>query len=124
MSLRKSYFFLALIFFCLAHLSYASGWPPHKGGYYLKLAEWWIASDKHFDANGNVQTNIVEHGYYATILHGEYGLGERITAFIYFPLMNYAYTILPSSQLKESIWKTGDADLGLKYSLIEKEQFI
>lgn len=107
--------------FILTHLAapgYAGGWPQPKGGYFLKLSEWWIASDQHFDMNGQVQTNTHEFGYYSTNLYAEYGLSNRVTGILYFPFLNYTYSIPPSRVGKLSAWAMGDAEVGLKYALV------
>lgn len=101
----------------IVQLVHAGGWPQPKGGFYIKLAEWWMVSDQHFDAVGAVQLNIVEYGYYSSSIYAEYGLAKRLTAIIYFPFINYTYTVLPSTLMKQSLWKTGDPDIGLKYAL-------
>ena len=117
MPLKSCYLFLVVIFTCQSYYSNAQEWPLPKGAYFFRLSERWIVSDKHFDSNGQKQSNIVEHGYYSTIIRAEYGLGDRLSASLHFPVINYAYTILPSSQVRQSILNTGDADIGLKYSL-------
>ncbi len=109
------------VIFCLAgfHISiFAGGWPQPKGGYFIKLSEWWIVSDQHFDFNGEVHPNLLEFGYYSTNLYAEYGFTDRTTAILYFPFLNYAYSIPPSSVGKQSIWALGDPDIALKYALV------
>ena len=117
MPFLKNIYFLFL-FLIISHPVFAGGWPQPKGGYYLKLSEWWIVSDQHFDRVGMIQPNIVEYGYYATSLYAEYGLSKKLTGFINFPFINYTYTVLPASMLKQSVWKTGDADIGMKYAFV------
>ncbi|HUR31336.1 MAG TPA: hypothetical protein VMZ69_07875 [Saprospiraceae bacterium] len=117
MSLIKFLFLLVFILAIDMQVAHAGNWPQPKGGYYIKLSEWWMVSDKHFDSNGDLQSNILEYGYYATTLYAEYGLGKRTTLTLHFPFINYAYTVLNSAQVKQSILKTGDADVGLKYGL-------
>ena len=111
-----------LILTQLATPSFAGGWPQPKGGYFLKLSEWWIASDQHFDMNGQVLNNTHEFGYYSTTLYAEYGLSNRFTGIIYFPFLNYTYSIPPSRVGKLSAWATGDAEVGLKYALLYNKQ--
>ncbi len=123
MPFQKKSFFLFL-FIAISASIHAGGWPQPRGGYYLKLSEWWIVSDQHFDRNGMIQPNIVEYGYYSSTLYAEYGLSKRLTSFLNFPFINYTYTVLPTSQLKQSVWKTGDADIGLKYALIFEKPIV
>jgi len=95
----------------------AGGWPQPKGSYYFKISEWWIVSDQHFNNQGQIEANLVQYGYYATSLYGEYGFSNRLTGLVHFPFLNYTYTQLPSTLQKQSIWRTGDADIGIKYGL-------
>jgi len=113
----KNILFLFAFFMMQISWVYAGGWPQHKGGYFIKLSEWWIASDQHFDAEGHIRPNIVNYGYYATSVYTEVGVGNRWTAILNFPFINYTYTQHPTNLMKQSIWKTGDAVLGLKYAL-------
>ena len=95
----------------------AGGWPQPKGGYFIKLSEWWIASDQHFDSEGNIRPNIVNYGYYSATIYAEVGIGHRWTGILNFPFLNYTYTQHPTNLTKQDIWKPGDADLGLKYAI-------
>ena len=116
--LRSQKHWCLTAFFCLQFIwTFAGGWPQPQGGYFIKLSEWWIDSDQHFDSDGIIRPNIVNYGYYATSLYAEYGISHRWTALLNFPFLNYAYTQLPSSLLKTSIWKPGDAEAGIKYAL-------
>jgi protein XagA len=118
MSVNRLIPLLVLMFSIEIQPVIGGGWPMPKGGYFLKLSEWWMVSDKHFDSEGHIQSNLLEYGYYATTLSGEYGLGKRTTVSIQFPVINYAYSVLTSAQVKQSILKTGDVEVGLKYGLI------
>lgn len=116
--------YILFLFIIISIPVFAGGWPQLKGGYYLKLSEWWLVSDQHFDRNGMIQPNIVEYGYYATSLYVEYGFGKRLTGLLNYPFINYTYTILPISMVKQSVWKTGDADIGLKYAIIFEKPIV
>jgi hypothetical protein len=106
-------FFLVSLY---SSLFYAGGWPQPKGGYFLKLSEWWVVSNQHFDGLGEIQPNIQEYGYYSTNLYAEYGLSQKSTLILYFPFINYTYTVIPSTFTRLSVWKTGDTDIGWKYA--------
>lgn len=96
---------------------FAGGWPQPKGGYFIKLSEWWIVSDQHFDNSGNVVINTHEFGYYSTALFAEYGFTDRLTGILYFPFLNYTYSLPPSQTGKLSALAVGDMDIGLKIGL-------
>ena len=97
--------------------TFAGGWPQPKGSFYLKLSEWWIVSDQHFNDQGNIQDNFLDFGYYSTSLYAEYGLTSRLTGIINFPFIIYAYSIPPSTIGKQSLWASGDIDIALKWAL-------
>ena len=117
MAYKRLISLLILMVFISGRDLYAGGWPQSKGGYFIKLSEWWMVSDQHFNGNGEPEPNFVEYGYYATSFYGEYGLSSKLTCILYFPFLNYTYNVEPSSLDRQSTWKTGDADLGLKYAL-------
>lgn len=96
---------------------FAGGWPQPKGGYFIKLSEWWIVSDQHFDNAGKVIINTHEFGYYSTSLFAEYGFTDRLTGILYFPFLNYTYSLPPSQAGKLSAWAIGDMDIGIKMGL-------
>ena len=70
-----------------------------------------------FHSEGMRLTNVVEYGYYSTCLYTEYGFSRKLTGIISFPFLNYTYYIQAASLNRQSIWKTGDADIGFKYVL-------
>ena len=109
----------ALIVFSIAFIgnTYAGGWPQPKGGYFIKLSEWWIVSDQHFDNTGDVVINTHEFGYYSTNLFAEYGITNRLTGILYFPMLNYTYSLPPSQTGKLSAWAVGDLDIGMRLGL-------
>ena len=106
-----------IVFFIYPLQASASAWPLPKNGTFLSLTQWWIVSDQHFDRNGNIQPDIAEYGFYSTSFYVERALGTRLTSSINFPFLNFIYTELPVSMVRQSAWKAGDLDLGLKYAL-------
>ena len=122
MPLRRLILSGFLFLFCSISYSTAGGWLQRPRGFYLKLSEWWVVSDQHFDGHGHIRPNIVEYGYYSTTLYAEYGIARKLTGILYFPFLNYNYFVLPTSLDRQAIWKTGDADIGLKYALTFEKQ--
>ncbi len=80
------------------------------------LAERWLVSDSHFDGKGEIRDNLVEYGYYSSLIEVEYALSEQLAAFLHFPFLNYTYSVTPLSLQKEAIWKTGDPEIGMMYN--------
>ncbi|MEM1324314.1 MAG: hypothetical protein AAGI23_00090 [Bacteroidota bacterium] len=98
-------------------------WPQPKGGYYLKLSEWWVVFDEHFTDSGETDPNVTT-GIYNTFLYGEYGVTDRATVLFNGALFSRnVMNNLRSSTTNEVIAKgeglnsIGDIDVGLKYGL-------
>ncbi len=91
--------------------------PDHNANLTFLLAERWLVTEKHFDVTGVKRDNLVEYGYFSTLVEAEYGFSERLSAFLHFPFLNYTYTVTPLSLQKVAVWKTGDPELGVIYNL-------
>ena len=111
-----------LFLFALNMLSAGGGWPTGKGKGYIKLAEWWVVSDRHYTDNGQIDPNITR-GIYNTTIYGEYGLSDKWTAIAYIPVFSRSFfnnevsgttgeVLIPG----DAINGIGDAQLGVKYS--------
>ena len=118
-------YYLSLLFLFLP----GAGWTQSQDTVKLKrddnaglnilLAERWFVSDQHFDGTGEVRNNLVEYGYYSSLLEVDYGISERWSFNLHFPFLNYTYTVTPLSLQKVAVWTTGDPDVGLTYRLFQ-----
>ena len=113
-----------LIFFLSIGIPAYGGIWPQANGSFLKLAEWWIASDRHFDSQGKIVPNTHEFGYYATCIYAGYDIANRLTTTVYFPFLNYLYAVPPSGSGKINAWALGDAEIGLKYVLLSSKKTV
>jgi len=111
-----------LILFSVNSMSAGGGWPTGKGKGYIKLAEWWVVSNKHYTDNRAVDPNTTR-GIYNTTIYGEYGLSARWTAIAYIPVFSRSFVNDEVSETTgevlfpgEVINGVGDAQLGIKYS--------
>ena len=106
----------------ISSISAGGGWPAGKGKGYIKLAEWWVVSNKHYTDVGLIDPHITR-GIYTTSLYGEYGLTDKWTAIAYIPVYSRATVnnevsattgeiLIPG----DAIGGIGDVDLGIKYS--------
>lgn len=113
---------LAIVLISFNTLSAGGGWPTGKGKGYIKLAEWWVVSNRHYTDNGQTDPNITR-GIYNTTIYGEYGLTDKWTAVVYMPVFSRSFfnnevsgttgeLLVPG----EAINGVGDAQLGIKYS--------
>ena len=103
---------------------YAGGpWTQLKGKGYFKLSEWWTVFDQHFTDTGLLDPNVTT-GIYNTNFYVEYGVTDRFTTVLNFPLFSRTYmNNLRSSTTNdilvagEALNSIGDIDLGVKYCL-------
>jgi hypothetical protein len=113
--------FLFLIF---SQAIYAGGpWTQAQGKAYLKLSEWWTVFDQHYTDTGQMDPNTTT-GIFTTALYAEYGITNRFTGQLYFPLLtrNYMNNIISGTSGEtlipgEAINSLGDPDLTLKYGI-------
>ncbi len=99
-----------------------SPWNKKKGEGFVKLAETIIVSDQFYGPDGKIQP-ITTTGVYISSIYGEYGLSDKITAFIYFPF--FFRNTLNEQQLANSgatipgdeSNSIGDTNIGISYGL-------
>jgi len=120
--MKNIFSIVAITLLFISTVSAGGGWPTGKGKGYIKLAEWWVVSNKHYTDNGQVDPNITR-GIYNTTIYGEYGLSYKWTAIAYIPVFSRSFfnnevsgttgeVLIPG----EAINGIGDAQLGIKYS--------
>ena len=103
------------------------GWPQPKGGYYLKLSEWWVVSDKHFTDTRLLDPNTTS-GLFTTSLYAEYGFSKRLTGIVYAPIFSRAYVnnVVSATNGRliaagDAINTVGDFELTAKYTLTQNK---
>ncbi len=118
--------FLVVLFVLSLSTVQAGGWPKKKGTGYFKLSEWWIIADRHFTSQGKLDPNATR-GTFVTSLYGEYGITDRLTAQVYFPMFVRTYqnaqisgTTGEVTQEGEALNSIGDINIGAKYGLTNK----
>lgn len=115
---------LAIVFLFAGQLVFAGGpWPQKKGGFYIKLSEWWTVFDQHYTDQGFLDPNVTT-SIFNTTLYAEYGLSDRFTATINTPLLSRnIVNNVRSATTSEVIFEGdalnsfGDIDFSLKYGL-------
>ncbi len=106
-----------------------SPWNKKKGEGFVKLSETIIVSDQFYDPSGNIQP-ITTTGVYITSIYGEYGLSDKLTAFIYFPF--FFRNTLNEQQLVNSGTTVpgdesngvGDTNIGISYGIKQNGPFV
>lgn len=114
-------FFTALIPLVQAQ----SGWTQEPNAGYFKLNQSAIRAGLFYNPDGNL-TDITTTSVYSTVLYGEYGLTDRLTAllnaqlFVRSTINNLESTVdgvvIPGDQFNG----LGEIQLGLKYGIIKK----
>lgn len=117
-------FLIALVGYLYSTMLLAGGgWPQPAGHGYIKLSEWWLIADQHYTDVGRIDPNLTT-GIFNTSFYAEYGLSNRLTGLLNFPLFSRAYVnnqvsfttgevLIPG----EAINSVGDLDIGLMYGL-------
>lgn len=111
-------------------LTAGGGWTKPKGKGYFKLSEWWLVADQHFTDVGLIDPNVTT-GLFSTSLYAEYGFTDRLQGELYFPFFSRTYmnnlvsastgdVIVPG----EAINGVGDADIGIKYSILKNNRIV
>ena len=106
------------------------GWTKGKGKGFFKLSEWWIIADQHYTDEGKIDPNVT-NGLFNTSIYAEYGITNRLTGIVYFPVFSRAYfnnqiSATTGEVLKqgESINSIGDTDISLKYGIIQGKKIV
>jgi len=98
------------------------GWPQPKGKGYFKLSQFWILSNQYFNSIGTVEPTR-DQGLFFTSAYGEYGLSDRFTAVVNWPLYARAVAYEQTGAMgqinapQDAINGVGDMDLSVKYGL-------
>lgn len=113
---------------CVLPAQGQSAWNRTKNGGFFKLSETIIISDQFYNRDGDI-VPITSTGVYITNVYGEYGMTEKLTAFLYFPfffhtsrqeqLLNNGSTIQD-----DKLNSIGDADIGLSYGIKQHSKFV
>jgi len=105
------------------HINAGGPWVKKKGTSYIKLSEWFIVFDEHYNDTGLIDPNVTT-GIYNTFLYAEYGLTNRLTGVVNANLLsrNFMNNIRSNTTSEiiipgEAINSIGDIDVGLKYGL-------
>ena len=121
--MKKYIILIACSLIFMSSAKAAGPWPQPKGKAYIKLSEWWVISNQHFNSTGEIEPNVTT-GIFNTTLYAEYGFTNRLTGIVYAPLLsrNYINSFTEQGMMmpKEAINSFGDIDLGIKYGLTKK----
>ena len=106
-----------------------SQWTKGKGNGYYKLSAWSLVSDQHYTSSGEIDSNATR-GNLTFNFYGEYGVSDKLDVIAYLPFLTTVYQNKQVSgtngnvlQKGESVSSIGDIDLGVKYSLLKKNNF-
>ena len=103
-------------------------WTHKSGNGYYKLSAWYLEADQHYTDTGKIEPNATR-GQFNVNLYLEYGLTGRWNLAGYIPFFSRTYQndIFSSTTNEpiapgESVNSIGDIDLGIVYSLLQKEK--
>lgn len=115
---------LLLFSFLISTWAFAGGgWPQPKGKGYYKLSQMWIVANQHFTDAGEIDPNGTRGSYFTTI-YGEYGITDRLTGIVNWPVFarstineQVSGTTGQVIEPGDAINGVGDMDLTIKYGL-------
>ncbi len=115
----------ALFILLLASRVSAGAWPQEKGSGFYKLETSLIVADEYYLSNGDRQS-IPTTKEWTIALYGEYGLTDRLTAILYWPMKSLAvnrqvgrlsgFEYAPGG----SAAGPGDAQLGFRFNVLKQ----
>ena len=116
---------IALLFFPLVSQVFAqSGWTQNAGTGYFKLNQSVIRAGQFFNPDGDL-IDITTTSVYSSVLYGEYGLNDRLTAVVNAQLFVRSTinelesradgTVIPGDEFNG----LGEIQLGLKYGILK-----
>ncbi|MFT5617000.1 MAG: hypothetical protein ACI85I_000216 [Arenicella sp.] len=130
--MKSRFLVVFILFFCVTNVFAGGGWTKQKGHGFAKIGQWWVLADQHFVRDGKIDPNVTI-GLYNTSFYGEYGITDRLTSVVYFPFFSRATSNnvlsettgqVKSGQEGSAINGIGDADLSLKYGLIQDSKIV
>ncbi len=121
---------LYILFFTLIVSNMASAqWTKEKGDGYYKLSAWYLESNQHYTNTGEIDPNVTR-GQFTINFYGEYGISDAFNIIGYIPFFSRTYqndvlsgttgNLLTEGEALNSI---GDIELGLKYGIIQKDNW-
>lgn len=127
MFLKKSILFL-IIFTLLSQLTF-SQWTRDKGKGYYKISGWYLQSDQHYTDTGDIDPNATR-SYFNLSFYGLYGISKKVNLIGYIPFFSRTVqndivsgttgeTLMPG----EAVNAIGDIDIGIIYSLLNKNNW-
>jgi len=107
-------------------MSAGGGWVKKKGQGYYKLGLSVIENEGYYGQNGvflsNLDTRLVTASFYT-----EHGLSDRVSAELFFPFFMQHSVMgvnMDEMSLDDRTSGVGDANLGLRFSLLENERLV
>lgn len=121
-------YIFSFIFLMTANFATAQ-WVKEKGKGYYKLSAWYLEADEHYTNTGAKDPNTTR-GQFNINLYGEYGISDAFDVVGYIPFFSRTYqndilsgttgNIITEGEALNSI---GDVELGLRYGIIQKENW-
>ena len=122
--MKRILLFVVFFYSSMLLMQAQSAWTQNQNAGYFKLNQSAIRADQFFNPNGDL-IDITTTSVYSTVLYGEYGLSNRLTALINAPLFVRSTindlesrvdgAVLPGDEFNG----LGDIQLGLKYGLTQ-----
>ena len=121
--------FLILTLLILSSATHVqAGWPQPKGQAFFKFNLFSLRASSYYNGLGEV-IPITTTGLYTASLYAEYGATDRLTLITYLPLSRSVLNSIEDAngnllQEGDEITTIGDTDIGLRYQLWKRNNFV
>jgi len=103
-------------------------WVKGENKGYYKVSGWLLEADQHYTSTGEIDPNATR-GIFNLSFYGEYGITSKLDIIAYIPFFSRTYqndqvsgTTGEIIQEGEAINNIGDSDIGVRYSLFQKDK--
>ncbi len=104
-------------------------WVKGKKKGYYKLSAWSLVADQHYTDTGDIDPNATR-GLFNLSFYGEYGITDKLDVIAYIPFFSRTYqndqvsgTTGEVIQKGEELNSIGDSDIGLRYGILQNENY-
>lgn len=114
---------LVLFLISSSFVSYGGGgWTKNKGKGYFKISQYTLIANQYFNPEGNLIRINPRISLYNTAIYGEYGLNDKFTTELYFPI--FSRSVLNNLQKRngefidgDKVSSVGDMNVSIKYGI-------
>lgn len=112
-------FLLSILLFTSYQISSAQ-WTKGKNNAFLKVSAWNLKYDQYYTNSGGTE-NTTEKSFFNVNIYGEYGISNKVDILTYIPF--FSSNKQEKLTQNETLNSIGDIDVGLRYSILKKNNW-